>query len=87
MWILSFNTTPKLDNWLQYTGIKNLVKMISVTLRSIGLARTWEGFLTKHDFVISRIGHLENTGSELCRSSNTDTFHHILFKKTQQTFS
>lgn len=33
--------------------------MFSVTLKSTGLARTLEGFLTKHDFVISYVGHLE----------------------------
>lgn len=59
--------------------------MFSVTLKSTGLARTLEGFLTKHDFVISYVGHLEKTASQLCSSSNVDTFHHILLKKCSLT--
>lgn len=38
--------------------------MFSVTLKSIGIARTLEAFLTHHDFLISCTGHLENLGSE-----------------------
>lgn len=33
-----------------------------------------------HDFITSCIGHLENTCTELCGSSNVDTLY-ILFKK------
>lgn len=34
-----------------------------------------------HHFVISCIGSLENTGSQLCRFSSNDSFHYTLFSQ------